>query len=1214
MLRVASGGMAPRRPSESRSMHRPSVSGRMQRPSAAPDPDLEAQGLYSARMAMEALGKAKAGSDMGASSIPAAVAEAAGPRPAGGAALRKFAKTIGMMAKAAAEDEGEDRQRKKKPQPTKKSETAFVSDDRAAKGYGEKSEGTADKVRRLVGLRSDVVAKAKLGQIVTEMKEREAATVDYRKQGDLRMYEIEVLKKRDAIKFERCITELLDAWWWCLQRASGPMGEVLLKGQYEWLCWKALKSMMQVPDKQLRKAIARDWVRDAQGGSGLPKGLLWRGLFELADRWVDTPETVHYVQFLRNLHKTVFDTVDEESMPQDIRRNSGLDFLERQRAAAAALIVKVARYEVPGETKYGELDNVLERIAGVGDTWAEGVLACRRFLEKIDDLWTGLDGEGARRREERQRRELLLEVQETMKEDQFADAWDGPHRKVVELKTDRRLRIKAEVSKLRDYFRRRAEWLAKNDEPWDSEEEAGITMEDRILTEVRGGGSRVARDLQQGKEPPRADLYSSDLLVCAVTAGPAAMAGPRQQPSGKDLKRDKKGEKGEKGERHLAAKGSDRKRRSRIDPRRASAMPQGRRESRRDKSPSSPLRGASAGGPSSPLKQGSPLQVNTPSFTSASPAPASQSPIDSPRAAGSEPAGSPTSAPLGSPPDTPLSGGLSRKGGRADLRKLQQGATAEAAADGAGLAKVAKMLGMRLPEKVEKGKKGKQGDGRTAPQSPVSPLAGSGSGSRSPPQMHPILIQEHGAEQHPMMVAVTPPAESPGPLTGSMSGKGSEVQYPPVSDPRRPSARQRPPPAPVASALAPGGEVSPWGAASSPGPADRPPRPPAPASARGSQRHSLGAARAAGSKQHLTAGAPPAPAPPPPPAVKLPNRTAGAVRHFSGASEAKRDSAKRASSSAFLLTADLQLPVEEDKLKVKEQQKTAYLAAADAMAEYARALFPELAAEEERERNKATSRGKGLWGRVSMATAFGLARPKGPPVKPKVPPGGQAALKDSRGVALYNFNRLQESAASMRQHTGRGTAGSPHFPSAAHGALERRRQRLEEATKGGGFFSVFDPETTFDSPALLNRESTMRSRLFDQTQRWQAVRMQALYSERHRGQRAWDWTRKTVISEGRSTKAMLWRVIRERCEPAPRGMDVPTLQWFGILCERPGDGYPSVPASPTSHVFSSIAGEVRMWKAALDDMGYHEPDSRGATALEAEPWQRSPGDNWTAPA
>lgn len=155
------------------------------------------------------------------------------------------------------------------------------------------------------------------GSIVTESTARQLAQVPLWQQGDPSLSTEEKLKERKALRRERLVIEVLNAFWDCALRTKAHTyfdtgtGETMVTREgYECLFMRGYKILVEEWDPEdAASCIAEDWQNDSHYGDG--RGLTYAAycdsLFEVADLWVPSIDAAAYAHFLWKLFQDITD-------------------------------------------------------------------------------------------------------------------------------------------------------------------------------------------------------------------------------------------------------------------------------------------------------------------------------------------------------------------------------------------------------------------------------------------------------------------------------------------------------------------------------------------------------------------------------------------------------------------------------------------------------------------------------------------------------------------------------------------------------------------------------------------------------------------------------------------------------------------------------------------------------------------------------------------
>ena len=166
------------------------------------------------------------------------------------------------------------------------------------------------------------------GTVVTTA-ERDAAAVEFWKQGDLALNTEDAIMLRMKLRHHPKIISALLVWWETALRSAGshdPEGRgELTRPEHEMLMIRLHRSMIPGWDRnsvESRIEIAEEWISDSKGRETLCRDDYFDALFELADMWTSLISADEYYSFLWKLlerisyvHGDPWYGVDEDGSP-----------------------------------------------------------------------------------------------------------------------------------------------------------------------------------------------------------------------------------------------------------------------------------------------------------------------------------------------------------------------------------------------------------------------------------------------------------------------------------------------------------------------------------------------------------------------------------------------------------------------------------------------------------------------------------------------------------------------------------------------------------------------------------------------------------------------------------------------------------------------------------------------------------------------------------
>ena len=144
----------------------------------------------------------------------------------------------------------------------------------------------------------------------TVTNELELASIEYWKQGDASLAAEEKMAERQALRYNRKLLEVLQAFWEAAQRSLQSGGDVSASHLHREGHAIMLRRIYRVMIKDFdpvdcEMSIADDWRRDSKGHDSLSRKAFCDAFFELADVWTAGISALEYASFLWRLFDAV---------------------------------------------------------------------------------------------------------------------------------------------------------------------------------------------------------------------------------------------------------------------------------------------------------------------------------------------------------------------------------------------------------------------------------------------------------------------------------------------------------------------------------------------------------------------------------------------------------------------------------------------------------------------------------------------------------------------------------------------------------------------------------------------------------------------------------------------------------------------------------------------------------------------------------------------
>lgn len=151
--------------------------------------------------------------------------------------------------------------------------------------------------------------------------------ISYRKQGDPTMYTENNVARRQEIRNDVVVVEMLNKFWETLSPVRNGKAALTQK-EYVNVFLKMYKALTHPEEFCIiegRKIVKRDWAHDCAESNTMSKHAFLKSLFEVADIWTTSTDPVEYSSFLERLFLRITMTVYDQDRAVYLRKFAHID-------------------------------------------------------------------------------------------------------------------------------------------------------------------------------------------------------------------------------------------------------------------------------------------------------------------------------------------------------------------------------------------------------------------------------------------------------------------------------------------------------------------------------------------------------------------------------------------------------------------------------------------------------------------------------------------------------------------------------------------------------------------------------------------------------------------------------------------------------------------------------------------------------------------------